>query len=454
MSEIRFDPYTGKPVAPQAPPEPEAASSPSKKKKKGGIVTGVIAALIVIGGIFLVTNVIGNPGTPYRQIKKAAEKTFVSDDMTEQLLMAGKMMEDGVYGAEGSFDVSGQKVKVDFDTDKGNLSAGISLGALDGTLYMDDEKITVDARGLGVDPLSYDYASDKADIADSYIGSTVGTENLKTVDTILKMCHVAAGMDKARWEEIGDMVDEKCESLEYEELDKEDVIVHGMIAECEGFSTVVSGEFLAELLDDASEKIFGTSLTDLSSELGSMGSYAGEASGALDQLKGMEDIELKFYIDEEKKLRQIAFRNKTDSQKLDALLSFAGEDIPWYDTVLEDNNSDYYIDLITAEEGDATTYELVVFDYKRLSINYDKSNLDFTVYTSNGDAFLEGSVVNGEDKVTVDLHDTAAQTVNGKIVISDESSVAKAPSAQDVLNMSQADFDQLGNVISRLLYGF
>ena len=451
MGEIKFDPYTGEPVAPQAPAEQKATDPSPKKGRKGVIIACVAAALVIAGGAFATVKLIGKPGTPYQQIKASAEKALVSDEMTEQLKTAGKITEDGVYGAEGSFDVGGQKVNVDFDTEKGCFSAGISAAGLKGAVYMDDEKITVDTVDLGLDALSYEYASDKEDKVDSYIGSVAGAGNLRIADTVLKMLHSAAGMDKARWEEIEDMVDEKCESLEYEEIDTESVVIHGMIADCGGFSTVVSGEYLADLLDDVSEKMLGKRLTDLSYDLEY---YAGDASGALDQLREMEDIEMKFYIDEDEILRQIAVKGKTSGQDLDASLSFAGEDIPWYDTVFKDNNSDFYIAWLAAQDGDEITYDLIVFDYKRFSIEYDKSNLDFTVYTGNGDAFLKGSLENGKDGATVKLNSTTDQSFTGKIVISDECSVDEAPAAKDVLSMSREDFDKLGDVIARLIYGF
>ncbi len=55
--------------------------------------------------------------------------------------------------------------------------------------------------------------------------------------------------------------------------------------------------------------------------------------------------------------------------------------------------------------------------------------------------------------MTVNLHDLPDENMNGKIVISDDSNVAKAPAAKDILNMSQSDFEQLAEIISRLMYG-
>ena len=129
MGEIRFDPYTGEPIAPketatpQTPKAPEApqtpAPAPKKKGKKGGLIAGIIAALVVVGGIFAFTKFFNNP-TPYKRIKKAAENAFVQDEMTEQFNEVKDIMGDGTYAADGTFDVGGQKVKVEIDTDKGD----------------------------------------------------------------------------------------------------------------------------------------------------------------------------------------------------------------------------------------------------------------------------------------------------------------------------------------------
>ena len=462
MGEIRFDTYTGEPIAPketatpQVPKPSEApqtsAPAPKKKGKKGGLIAGIIAALVVVGGIFAFTKFFNNP-TPYGRIKKAAENAFVQDEMTEQFNEVKDIMGDGTYAADGTFDGGGQKVKVEIDTDKGDLSAKISAVGLSGAAYMDDKTITVDASALGLGILGYDYASDKADKADSYIGSAVGTQNLQAIDTLLKMFHAAAGMDEERREEIQDLIDEKCESLEYEELERKDQNVNYSFYECDGYSTTVSGEFLADLLDDVSEKAFGKSLTDLSEELASLSGSADEATGILTRLKEMDDIELAFYIDDDEMLRKVDIKANTDNQNIDSTLTLEDEEIPWHDMTFKDNNSDFYIAWDTEKFGDTTTYDLVVFDYERMRIDYGGGNLDFTLLDTNGDAFLGGTLENGEDEVTVNLHDLPDENMNGKIVISDDSNVAKAPAAKDILNMSQSDFEQLAEIISRLMYG-
>jgi len=461
MGEIRFDPYSGEPIAPKetaAPQTPKpseapqtSAPAPKKKGKKGGLIAGIIAALVVVGGIFAFTKFYNNP-TPYGRIKRAAENAFVQDEMTEQFDEVKDIMGDGTYAMDGTFDVGGQKVKVEADTDKGDLSAKISVAGLGGAVYMDDKTITVDASALGLGILGYDYASDKADKADSYIGSAIGTQNLQAVDMLLKMFHAAAAMDEERREEIQDLIDEKCESLEYEKIERQDQDVNYSFYECDGYSTTVSGEFLADLLDDVSEKAFGKSLTDLSDELASLSGSAGEATGILAQLKEMDDIELSFYIDDDENLRKVDIKASTDNQNIDSTLTLEDEEIPWHDMTFKDNNSDFYIAWDTEKSGDATTYELIVFDYKRLSIEYGGGDLDFILY-NNGDEFLGGTLENGEDEVTVNMNDLPDKNMNGKIVISDDSNVAKAPAAKDILNMSQSDFEQLAEIISRLMYG-
>ncbi|MBQ6354141.1 MAG: hypothetical protein IJJ07_04235 [Lachnospiraceae bacterium] len=462
MGEIRFDPYSGEPIAPKetaAPQTPKpseapqtSAPAPKKKGKKGGLIAGIIAALVVVGGIFAFTKFFNNP-TPYGRIKKAAENAFVQDEMTEQFNEVKDIMGDGTYAMDGTFDVGGQKVKVEADTDKGDLSAKISVAGLGGAVYMDDKTITVDASALGLGILGYDYASDKADKADSYIGSAIGTQNLQAVDMLLKMFHAAAAMDEERREEIQDLIDEKCESLEYEEIERQDQDVNYSFYECDGYSTTVSGEFLADLLDDVSEKAFGKSLTDLSDELASLSGSAGEATGILAQLKEMDDIELSFYIDDDENLRKVDIKASTDNQNIDSTLTLEDEEIPWHDMTFKDNNSDFYIAWDVTENGDATTYELNVFDYRRLRIEYGGGDLGFTLYNANDDEFLGGTLENGEDEVTVNMNDLPDKNMNGKIVISDDSNVAKAPAAKDILNMSQSDFEQLAEIISRLMYG-
>ncbi len=459
MSEIRFDPQTGEPIAPQTPQAPQASAPAPKKSNAGKIIACVVAAAVVIGGgAFAVKNLVGGggrgvfgKGTPYEQIKAASEATFVADDMTGQLKAASEIMQDGKYAFDVSADVSGQDVKAEVDADKGNFSIKVSAMGMEGTLYFDEEKITLDASGLGIDPLSYNYTADKADAADSYVGSMIGTDNLEQIDSLLKMAYSVAGMNKADKEEIEKTVDEKFETLEYEELEEEEITIGDDTITCGGFSTTVSGEFLAELIDEVAEKSYGKSLTDLVDELSSMGVDTGDVTDPLAQIKEMEDIDLQFYINEGK-LAQIRFQTTTDGQDIDGSVQFAGEDIPWHEMYIVNNDGEGEASLIAHEDGGVTTYELASDGYTEGSVEYDKDSGDLTVY-SGDEVVFRGTLEGGKDEVTISVKEASYQDVDATVVISDDVDVAKAPEAQDVLSMSASDFAKIGTVISKLMYG-
>ena len=453
MSEIRFDPQTGEPIAPQTPvPAP-------KKSNVGKIIACVVAAAVVIGGgAFAVKNLVGgggrgiiNKGTPYQQIKAASEATFVSDDMTDHFKAASEIMKDGKYAVDVKADVSGQDVKAEVDADKGNFAVKVSAMGMEGTLYLDDEKITLDASGLGIDPLSYNYKSDKADAADSYVGSMIGTDNLKQIDSLLKMAYAAAGMDKADQEEIEKTVDEKFETLDYEEFEEEEITVGDETMKCGGFSTTVSGEFLAELVDEVAEKTYGKSLTDLVAELSEMGVDTDDVSDPLEEIRAMEDIDLKFYLSKGK-FAQISFKTKTDDEDIDGSVQFAGEDIPWHEMYIVNNAGEGDASLIAHEDGGVTTYELASNGSTEGTIEYDKDSGDLTV-SSGDEVVFKGTLEGGKDEVTISVKEASGQDVDATVVISDDADVAKAPEAQDVLSMSAADFTKIGSVISKLMYG-
>ena len=454
MSEIRFDPQTGEPIAPQTP-----APAP-KKSNTGKIIACIVAAAVVIGGgAFAVKSLMGGSigralggGTPYEQIKAASEATFVSDDMTGQLKAVSEIMEDGKYAVDASADVSGQDVKVELDTEKGNFTIKVAAMGMEGTLYLDDEKVTIDASSLGIDPLSYNYTSDKADAADSYVGSMIGTDNLEKVDSLLKMAYAAAGMNKADKEEIEKAVDEKFESLDYEEFEEEEITVGDDTVKCGGFSTTVSGEFLADLIDTVAEKSYGKSLTDLVDELAEMGVDTGDVSDPLAEIKEMEDIDLKFYINEGK-FAQITFQTKTEDQDIDGSVQFAGDKIPWHEMYIVNNAGDGEASLIANEDGGVTTYELASDGSTEATIEYDKDSGDLTVY-SGDEAVFKGTLEGGKGEVTIGVKEASGEDVDASVVISDDVDVAKAPEAKDVLSMSATDFAELGSVISKLMYGY
>ncbi len=456
MSEIRFDPQTGEPIAPQTPQAPAPAP---KKSNAGKIIACVVAAAVVIGGgAFAVKNLVGGggrgvfgKGTPYEQIKAASEATFVADDMTGQIKAASEIMEDGKYAFDINGDVSGQDVKAQIDADKGNYAIKVAAMGMEGTLYFDEEKVTLDASSLGIDPLSYSYTADKADAADSYVGSMIGTDNLEQVDSLLKMVYSIAATNKADKEEIEKAIDEKFESLEYEELEEEEFKVGDDTIKCGGFSTTVSGEFLAELIDEVAEKSYGKSLTDLVDELSAMGVDTGDVTDPLAQVKEMEDIDLQFYINEGK-LAQISFQTKADDQDIDGSVQFAGEDIPWHEMYIVNNAGEGEASLIAHEDGSVTTYELASNGSTEGTVEYDKDSGDLTVY-SGDEVVFKGTIEGGKDEVTFSVQEMSDQDVDATVVISDDVDVAKAPEAQDILSMSAADFAKIGTVISKLMYG-
>ena len=342
-------------------------------------------------------------------------------------------------------------MKAQIDADKGNYAIKVAAMGMEGTLYFDEEKVTLDASSLGIDPLSYSYTADKADAADSYVGSMIGTDNLEQVDSLLKMVYSIAATNKADKEEIEKAIDEKFESLEYEELEEEEFKVGDDTIKCGGFSTTVSGEFLAELIDEVAEKSYGKSLTDLVDELSAMGVDTGDVTDPLAQIKEMEDIDLQFYINEGK-LAQISFQTKADDQDIDGSVQFAGEDIPWHEMYIVNNAGEGEASLIAHEDGSVTTYELASNGSTEGTVEYDKDSGDLTVY-SGDEVVLKGTLEGGKDEVTFSVQEMSDQDVDATVVISDDVDVAKAPEAQDILSMSAADFAKIGTVISKLMYG-
>lgn len=468
MSEIKFDPQTGEPIAqasepvqpaqqvPAAEQIPQTAPAPAPKKSKTGkIIAGIVAAAVVIGGgAFAVKNLGGNGlgnGTPYEQIKAASEATFVSDELTDQFKAASDIMKDGTYAINATLSASGQNIDLDYNADKGKMSAKIAAAGLEGTLYLDDTKLTLDASSLGIDPLSYDYTSDKTNAADSYIGSMIGSESLGQLDALLKMAYSAANMDKANQEEMEATVDEKFESLEYVEIEKEEIKVGEDTIECAGYSTTVSGEFLADLFDTVTEKSYGKSLTDLVAELNSLG-VSTTSEDPLEQIRAMKDIDLKFYINEGK-LARVGIKTETEDQSVDAAISFAGKDIPWHETIITNNEDDSSVTLSVKEDGGLTTYEVRdVNDEVQGTLEYHAESGSVTVY-SGDETVMTGVIAKGTDGVTFRIGEMSGQTVDVNAKISDDVNVAEAPQGQDILTMSESDFNKIAASLTQVLYG-
>ena len=462
MSEIRFDPQTGEPINRPVEPvqEPVQSAEPvqptvqapaPKKGKAGKIVAGLVAAAVLIGGgVFAVKNLGGGGlggGTPYEQIKAASEATFAPDELTGMYKEAVEFMQDGTYSVDAQLKVSGQDATVNFDTDKGKLCINIEAAGIKGLVYMDEEKVTLQANQLGIDPLSYNYTSDKSDAADSYIGSSFGVDTLKQIDSVLKMAYSAANTDKSSREEMEKQIDEKCETLEFEEIEAESIKVGGQDVKCGGYSTSVSGEFVAEMVDDVAEKTYGKSLSDLIAQIPNLDSV----DDPMQKIRELENIDLKFYLNDGK-LAQVGVKTKLDDQDVDVTASFAGEDIPWYDTVLVNNQTGEEVTLKAHKDGSVTTYELTDGDGETGSISYDKDSGELTAL-SGDQTVLKGELKSNSEEVSFVLKETSGSPAEVSLKLNDVAAVAEAPEGKDVLTMSQEDFARIGTAISSLLYG-
>ena len=461
MSEIKFDPQTGEPVAPkQQPAQPAepvpAQAQPAPKKGNGGKIAAVIIAAVVLlgGGAFAAKSLLGGGlggGTPYEQIKAAAKKTFVSDDLTDQVKMISQIMKDGTYAVDASFTVSGQDFSFDLDVDKGNLSLSGSGAEYDGALYMDSEKVILESESLGIDPLSYSYTSDKSGAADSYLGSMIGSESLSEIDSLLKLAYSLANTDDSNQKEIEKQIDEQFEELVYEELDKEDFTVNDKTVRCGGYSTTVSGEFLADLVDHVAEKVLGRSLTDFISEVNAIGG-SGAAEDPLANIRALKDIELDIYISDGRIFRVDIDTEDETGEEVKGAVSFVGEDIPWHETVFFDEENNETGRLSVEEDGAKTIYEFSYADGAQGSLEYDSDVGDLTCY-SGDEVALRGLISSKPGNVDVLLYEASGAEVDVDVTFSEDAEVAEAPEARDILTLSESDVSELVSGIYSLLFG-
>ena len=472
MSQINFDPQTGEPLHGNAVPGAGAPAPAPKKSSTGKIIAIVVAAALVIGGGAFAARSLkgagsggaGEEGTPYEQIKAASEVTFASDEASDQLKAGGEITRDGTYAIDATGSVSGQNVKVDYDTDQGKTSIALTVAGFGGTVYLDDTKITVEAPKLGLDAMSYDYTADKDEKSDSYIVKMAGADTLKQVDSVIKMAYAACSSNRSQ-EEVQKLADEKVGGLEYAVIEPETVKVGGSDVECGGFSTTVSGEFIADLLDEACEKMYGKSLTDLTEQLSSISASTSEAQNVLDKIREIRDIDVKFYIDDGK-LVQLALKTAEESeeaedsqdssgdsvQDIDFTASFAGEDIPWHDTVIVNNKSGETVTLKGVQDGDQISYELKSADSDTAALDYNLADGAF-VFSHNGETKAKGKIETG-DVMKISIDEISGQKISSETTISDNVDVKDAPEgARDVLTMTENDFSALASLISKMMYG-
>ena len=448
MSEIKFDPQTGEPVGGNAP----------KKSNTGKIIAIIAAAVVVLGGgAFAAKSLIGGGGagggTPYQQIKAASEKTFASDKVTDLFKTGAEATKDGVYAVDASVNVQGQNIKARLDVDKGNLSLDAGALGIGAKLFMDDSKVIVSADKLLGSPISYDYTADKDSLSDSYVVSTVGADSLKEVDSLLKILYKMGSTPKNQ-EEISAKLDEQMEELEYEEISEEKIKVGGKDVTCGGYSVTLTGEEMADLLDTASESVYGQSLTELMDELQKALPTDDSEGDVLQEIKDMGDLSLKFYISDGTLVQlQTVIDAENDDDDVDVTMTFAGEDIPWHDTQIVDNKGNETSYLKAHEDGGVMTYEIGGDNEVDGKVVIETETGNYTVY-SGDEAVLKGSVITSDGTLTIKVTEASGDAVDLTVAILDDADLQEAPSnAKDVLTMSESELSSLASGITSALYG-
>ena len=448
-----FDPQTGEPIAQTAPIAAEQAQTP-KKGKAGKLVAGVVAAAAVVtGGVFGIKSMTGG-GSPVDQFRTAMDNTFVSDEMTDQFKAAGDIAEDGTYAIDAAINVEGQDVNLRLDTEDGKLSldAGAKIQGMDlaASLFMDDEKITVDLSKLAdVDPLSYNYTTDKSDASDSYVVKMIGEDTLKQVDSILQMTKsMTAAPDR---DKIEDAFYDKLGELDYEELDEKDFTVGGDTVSCTGYETTMSGEFLYELINDVYKEAYGKTLDEMMKEMESLGVDTGQTEDLESQMKEMDEIDMQFYLNDEK-FAMLGFETKADDSDVDVEITFKDKDIPWHQMTIKNVEDDQEIKLDVEDADDKLIYKLEG-NGSGGSLEYTKEDGAFEV-KADDETVAKGTIKADGDKMTVELDEVSGMSVDAKVDITDDVEVKDAPeNAKDILEMSESDFSQLANKIISKLYG-
>ncbi len=436
---MQFDPMTGKPVS--APKPPKKTSQTTK------IIIGVVAGVLLLAIFAVVMVASGIFSSPKSKVVKATVNTFnkggyIYDLLGTEVSIGDKYsVEATVHAGDGDTEidtnvvlaVSGKEKQLSgtFEYD----SSWESIPEIEFISQLTDKELKLKVPSLDDRIFIYNYLEEKdgaildyideddLQILDEALKSLYSTEDVSK-DTIKK--DIAAIKDMRNW----------YKSLKVSKIDAEEFEVDGKDRKCKGYELVLTEDDLLDLVDilnDYLEEKFDDALSMDVSE------YKSALRELRSEIKGMDDLEIRFYVYKNMLAAIEAEMNYDVVQIL-----FKGGDYRTQN--IEVNMYDEtVIELKGKIKDDKETLTLYSYDEEVAKVSYNKKSGKFNASLTDGwdEYSLSGKIVKTHNEFTVELDEMDFDyfSISGSLSVKKGATMDKLKGEE--FDLGNADEDEL-----------
>lgn len=476
----KFDPMTGEPIEdlPETTQEnvaqetettqgvmvmPTPVQQMPKKNNYAKIVIPIVAGVVLLFVIAFGVFASGIFSSPKKKIEKAFINTLTDGGYIYDLLTADFKLGDN-YTVEATVEMEEEYSDVDLEVSaalavKGKdkqLSGVVNYSSLSDYLpeiefisQIDSKQVKLAIPSLSDRVFTYNYVEEKDGfLVDSFDEEIVKIldEALKTLYSPEKTAETLTGNDELsksfkKW--YKDLKITKTRSEEFEIDDKDRT--------CKGYEMILTEDDLLDLLDildDYYEEQI-EELVDLDLDL-DLDDYRSMIRELRSDLKGMDDIELRFYL---YKNQLAAIEIEIDREELQILFKGGNYRMQNVEVVFD---RETVMELKGKIKDDKETMTLYEYDEEIARVSYNKKTGDVRISVTDGWSSYDfsGNIVKKNNELTIALDETQidALLLSGSVTLKKGAKFDKLKGEEfDIGNADEDDWEDLGGELEEKL---
>lgn len=448
---MQFDPITGRPVS--------AAVPPKKTSQTTKIIIGVAAGVLLLAIAVVVIVASGIFSSPKTKVVKATMNTFKEGGYIYDMLGTGQnfgdkySVEANVHAGDGDTEidtnlawaVSGKQKQLSgtFEYD----SSWESIPEIEFISQLTDKDLRLKVPSLDDRIFVYNYLEEKDDAIFEYMSE----DDIQMIDEALKTLYstetVSKETIKKDFAAIKDLR-KWYKNLEVTRIDAEEFEVDDKDRKCKGYELVLTEDDLLDLvdiLDDYFKEKYDDTLSMGADE------YRMALKEIRSELRGMEDIEIRFYV---YKNMLAAIETEMFHDKIQIL--FKGGDYRTQNIEVKEDR-ETVLELKGKIKNDKETLTLYSYDEEIGGVSYNKENGKFNVFFSDGwnEYSLSGKIVKKHNEFSLELDELDFDyfVVSGSVSIKKGATIEKLKGKEfDIGNADEEELLDLAEDIYRMMY--